>query len=60
MWWHGSVCKWSEVWSEGMGEKEYSEVVWPPERMKSEEFVKKKVYMSDNEGPNRGGRPLGR
>ncbi len=35
------------------------QVVWHNERMRSEEFLKK-VYVTENVGPNSGGRPLGR
>ncbi len=56
---HESLCKWSELWSGGMGKKKYIEVFGHIERINSEEFVKK-VYVSEIEGPNRRGRPLGR
>ncbi len=52
--WYGKSCKWSELWSGGMGEKKYIE------RMGSEDFVKEKVYVSGGVGPSHRGRPPGR
>ncbi len=43
----------------GMGKKVHPEMVWSIERMGNEEFVKR-VYLSNVEGTNRRGRPLGR
>ena len=65
--WRGTLCKWSEVWCSGMGEKKnrislasFTQVHTRHshmERRKSEEFVKE-VYNSETEGPTKKGRPV--
>ncbi len=52
------MCRWSEVWSGDIGEKEHCETMWS--HQDEEGSPMKKMHLSEIEGVKRRGSPLGR